>query len=248
MRYIRPVWQNKIELDKKLGIILILLFTISRFAVVLSANTIGNYLYVSLLFIAMILTPFILLTDKGKVAIGYHRPKSHLWVFYSFLIGIVACSAVYFIGYLFFRDTISNWFVYISHSYQNNLAGLNDNNKLQYFLMFAAVSITFSPFGEELLYRGVIHRCFSYDYDDNEASIVDSLSFALVHLAHFGIIYVAGAWDFLFIPSLIWVFLMYLTGRLFYIFREKSGSIFGSIAGHAGFNLAMMFYIFYFIL
>ena len=105
MRYIRPVWQNKIELDKKLGIILILLFTISRFTLVLSANATGNYQYVSLLFVAMILTPFILLTDKGKVAIGYHRPKSHLWVFYSFLIGIVASSAVYFIGYLFFRDT-----------------------------------------------------------------------------------------------------------------------------------------------
>ena len=164
MRYIRPVWQNKIELDKKLGIILILLFTISRFAVVLSANTIGNYLYVSLLFIAMILTPFILLTDKGKVAIGYHRPKSHLWVFYSFLIGIVACSAVYFIGYLFFRDTISNWFVY---------RGVFVFHYLGLFVLFLVYFGFILPFVENILSSvpiGVYQEMFLFNKFKNHVS------------------------------------------------------------------------------
>jgi membrane protease YdiL (CAAX protease family) len=248
MRYLRSTWQDKIELNPKLGIALIVFFGILKYTVVLNAHSTQNFQWVPLVFIAMLITPFILLTNKGHVAIGYNRPKSHLWAFYSFLLGIGTCAFVFFIGEILFKDTNSNWFVYISKSFEPALSQMNEGNKIYYFLAFSAISVTFGPLGEEFLYRGLIHRCFSYEYDDNDASMVDSAAFALSHLCHFGIVFIAGAWDFLFFPALVWLFLMYLTGRMFFIFRTKTGSLFGAIAGHAGFNFAMMFFIFYFIL
>ena len=83
---------------------------------------------------------------------------------------------------------------------------------------------------------------------EQKASILDSLAFALTHLAHFGIVFVAGHWSFLFLPAAIWVMLMFLASRLFFICKVKSGSILGAILCHAGFNLAMTYYIIYFIL
>ncbi|MCB9426435.1 MAG: CPBP family intramembrane metalloprotease [Flavobacteriales bacterium] len=248
MRYIKEQWQNKIKLDPKLGLFLILFFGIARFLLLLNPNQTTSYGLVLLLFLAMIIAPIVLLTDKGKVAIGYNRPKNHFKVFTSFLYGIVASSIIFFLGHLIYKDSMSNWFVYIAHTYESNLAGMTPENKFNLFITYALIGMTFSPIGEELLYRGIIHRCFSYRYDNNQASIITNVAYAITYLAQFGIVFIDNQWQFLFLPALLWVFLMYLTGRLFYTFREKTGSIFGAIFGHAGFNFAMLFYIFYVIL
>ena len=117
-----------------------------------------------------------------------------------------------------------------------------------YFAIFAIIGMTFSPIGEELLYRGLIHQSFVPKFGNNKASILDSLAFAVVHLAHFGIIYTNGNWKFLIIPAILWITLMFLTSRLFYYCKIKTDSIYGAIIGHAGFNLAMTYFIFYHIL
>jgi hypothetical protein len=107
--------------------------------------------------------------------------------------------------------------------------------------------MTFSPFGEELFYRGLVHDSLKVNFGENKASIYDSLAFAITHLAHFGIVYNSDHWEFLFFPSLIWLAGIFLAGRLFYYCRRKTGSVLGAIFAHAGFNLAMMYLIFYFI-
>lgn len=248
MRYLKDQWHNRFELNPKMGFILILVFGVSRFLLLLNTKQVDSYGLILLLFVAMMIFPFLILTNKGMVAIGFNRPHNHWSLLVCFIYGIVTCSVIFFIGQLIYKDTSSNWFVYIANSYQSNLAGMTESNKLNLFITYGLIAITFSPIGQELLYRGLIHRCFYIEYSNNTASIITNAAFALTQLAHFGIIFSGGFWQFLFIPALIWVFLMYLTGRLFYTFREKTGSIFGSIFGHAGFNLAMLFYIFYFIL
>ena len=77
---------------------------------------------------------------------------------------------------------------------------------------------------------------------------INSTAFALTHLAHFGIIYLLGSWRFLLIPALLWVFSMFVASRIFFICKEKTGSILGAIISHAAFNLSMMYFIFYHIL
>jgi membrane protease YdiL (CAAX protease family) len=75
--------------------------------------------------------------------------------------------------------------------------------------------------------------------------MIDSAAFALTHLAQFGIIYSLGSWKFLFWPALIWVVAMFLTCMVFNRVKRESGSIWGAVLTHAGFNFGMGIVIFY---
>jgi membrane protease YdiL (CAAX protease family) len=83
---------------------------------------------------------------------------------------------------------------------------------------------------------------------NNKASIVDSMAFAVVHLAHFGIIYSSGTLELVLMPAILWMVLMFLSSRLFFYCKSKTKSIYGAIISHAGFNFAMTYFIFYHIL
>ena len=117
-----------------------------------------------------------------------------------------------------------------------------------YFLIYALAGMTFSPIGEELLYRGMIHGSFATRLGEQRASLIDSLAFSLTHLAHFGIVYVAGVWTFLVFPGFLWVLFYEGISLCFFVCKEKTGSLLGAILCHAGFNLAMTYFIFYHIL
>jgi len=117
-----------------------------------------------------------------------------------------------------------------------------------YFLPYVKNLLDFIPIGEELFYRGLVHGSFRDNVGDNRASYIDSSAFALTHLAHFGIVYVNGQWNFLFIPSILWVLFIFITSRLFYFCKKRTGSILGAIISHAAFNVTMMYLIFYYIL
>lgn len=240
---------NKLKFNWKFGLILILLFGIPRFLFVLEANRTANYNFTSIIFVIMWLTPFLLLKKGGRTIIGIKWTGNVQWMISSFILGIFACFIVFFIGTYLYQDSIENWFVYISNSYRSiPIEELKGNTKLLYFLLFGVIGMTFSPIGEELLYRGLIHQSFVPKFGNNKASILDSLSFAMVHLAHFGVIYESGSWKFLFVPAILWVTLMFMTSRLFFYCKSKTGSIYGAILSHAGFNLAMTYFIFYHIL
>jgi len=144
--------------------------------------------------------------------------------------------------------TVANPFVYIAGSYTNVPDSLSDEARLIYFLIYAVIGILFSPIGEELLYRGIAHESIASRLGNGGAALVDAGAFALTHLAHFGIVYVAGAWTFLPLPALLWVSAMFLSSLVFYTFRVLTGSIVGAIVAHAAFNLAMTYAIFYSVL
>lgn len=167
---------------------------------------------------------------------------------YCFLLGIMMCLLVFLTGILLYGYTESNWFAYISNSYSTilpeDLAGV----RFMYFAIFGAISMFFSPIGEELMYRGFIHECFEETYGPQGASRIDSAAFAITHLAHFGILYSATGWIIKPFQAILWILAMYLVSRVFFFCRQKSASILGAILAHAGFNLAMTYFIFYFIL
>ena len=125
---------------------------------------------------------------------------------------------------------------------------MEGSEKQIYFLIYAVVGMTFSPIGEELLYRGIIHGSFATQLGERKASWVDSLAFAVTHLAHFGIVFISGAWTFFLLPGLLWVIFMGAVSLLFLACKEKTGSILGAILCHAGYNFAMVYFIFYYIL
>lgn len=53
-----------------------------------------------------------------------------------------------------FGESIANPFVYIASSYSAVPQPLTDTDRMVCFLIFAVINTTFSPLGEEILYRG----------------------------------------------------------------------------------------------
>ncbi|MBT8256850.1 MAG: CPBP family intramembrane metalloprotease [Bacteroidia bacterium] len=240
---------NALKFNWQLGLSLILIFGLPRFFLVLQANQTGNYNFTSLIFVLMALTPFILLTRNGRLAIKLKRPKSIGWILISLLLGLAAGILMYMLGKGLYGETISNWYVYISRSYGSLPAGESfESQKLTFFLIFAVIGMTFSPIGEEFLYRGLIHQSFVQRFGKVWASNIDSIAFALVHLAHFGLVFQDRHLKLLLIPAFIWILIMFLTSKMFFLCKEKTGSIWGAVISHAGFNLAMTYFIFYHIL
>lgn len=247
-RQLRITWFGTHVPNWQLGVLLILLFGIPRFILVLRANVTDNYGAVSILFVLMWCIPFLLFRKAGRKVLGFVGPKSWTWMFVSLGLGVLACVLMFLFAELTYGDSLSNWFHYIAGSYQVDAALLSDQDRLIYFMIYGIVGMTFSPIGEEFLYRGVIHQCFAADFGSRKASILDSAAFGLTHLAHFGIIYHSGVWKFLPLPAISWVLFIFLTGLLFNYCKIKTGSIWGAVICHAAYNLAMMYAIFYHVL
>jgi len=215
---------------------------------VLGASSGNGYSHVSLLFLAMWIVPFLLLNKKGLHLIGLRRPALAKWWGISLFLGFLACLIIYVTGFNLYGNDLSNWFVYIARSYRGAVPLDIASHRTVVFLIFAGIGITFSPIGEELLYRGLIHQCFVPRLGENKASIIDSSAFAISHLAHFGILYTAGGWEFRWVPAFLWVLLMYMTGRLFFYCKDRGGSLYMAVVCHAGFNLAMNYFICFYLL
>ncbi|SHG16425.1 CPBP family intramembrane glutamic endopeptidase [Dysgonomonas macrotermitis] len=244
---LRPFWQKYFSYDWKFGIFLILLFGIPRFILVLQTAASGGYGFVSLIFVLMWFTPFIFLSKEGRKYIGFTKPSKSQWIMLSFFLGMFFCAALFILNTEAYGIDIKNSFYYISRSYTVPREALL-HNRMAVFIPIAITSMIFSPFGEEFLYRGVIHGSFAQQLGERRASYVDSLAFALTHLAHFGIVFYNGQWDFLPLQATIWVAAMFVLSQVLFICRQKGGSIWCAVLCHAGFNLAMTYFILYHIL
>jgi len=237
--------EGKIRFNWVLGLSLILIFGLLRFIAVLYGIQTGDNQYLSIIFTIMILLPFAILSKKGKQYIKIQKPKNLLSLIYSFLLGMTICLAIFFIGQVLYGNELSNWFKYIGESYPIDFTTISASDKQIYFLVFVGIGMTFSPLGEELLYRGLVHGAFLKKYGEKKSAIIDSAAFGLTHLAHFGLIYNNNTWSFYLIPGLIWVTLMFLTGLIFNISKSISNSVLGAIISHMAFNITMTYLIFY---
>ena len=244
---LRKYLSGKLALNAWLGIVLILLFGTVRFAAVLYGIQSGDNKYLSVIFFLMILTPYAMLTKEGRKFIKIQKPKGVLPVVYSLLLGSLICLAIFGLGQVLYGSGISNWFRYIGESYPVDLKTISHEDKKIYFIVFLIIGMTFSPFGEELLYRGLVHGSFATGLGERKAALIDSAAFGLTHLAHFGVIYYNGTWSFYLWPAVIWVLLMFASGLVFNYCKAISDSIVGAIVGHMGFNIAMTYVIFYHI-
>ena len=232
-------WDRLFPYKWVLGLFLVLLFGIPRFILVLNSYISGQSQWVSIVFTLMCFTPLLFLKKAGRREMGMRRSVQPLWLLWGFLLGCGMCLLLFTITKLSFGLELSNPFVYIA-----SLAG-TDNDSAVYFLIYLIIVMSFSPIGEELFYRGVVHQAFKERFGERNASVIDSAAFALTHLAHFGIVYAAGGWKLLPVPALLWLTAMFFTCMVFNRVRQESGSILGAILTHAGFNIAMGFLIFY---
>ena len=241
---LRFFWNRIFQFNWIFGFILLLAVCVPRFILVLNANVTGNYGNIGIIMTISAIVPFIFLSKEGRKKIGIKKPTNFAWILYSFVFGIFISTIIFILGYLLYNNTISNWYVYIGKSY-NLTTDINAQDKLIYFLVYAITGMIFSPIGEELFFRGIVHASISSSMGERNAIIIDGLSFALTHLAHFGLIYISGSWKFLLIPSLLWMLAMFITSLVFMWCKRMTGSLAGAIVSHAGFNMSMIYLIFY---
>lgn len=212
----------------------------------LQADVTGQYQAVSVVFLLMAVLPWVLLTRSGRRRIGVVKPTRWRWMLPGAIAGAGACVVVFALFSMLWAGTMQNAFAYIGSSYSAVPADASVTDRATYFAIFAVIGMTFSPIGEELLYRGGAQECLRRRLGMTRAALVDAAAFAVVHLAHFGVVYTAvGGWAFLPAPASLWVATMFASALVFHAFRVLTGSILGAIASHAGFNLAMTFVIFF---
>ncbi|MBD2700496.1 CPBP family intramembrane metalloprotease [Spirosoma sp. BT702] len=241
---LKPVWNRLFAFNWKFGILLLFVLCIPRFLLVLQANSSANYGSIGLIMLISASCPFIFLTRYGRRKIGLTKPTRYSVLVLALLAGIIFSLLLYYLGISLYNHTESNWYVYIGKSYKIP-ASINESDKAVIFSIIALTSMVFSPIGEEFFFRGIVHSSFAQSFGTKAGSLVDSLAFALTHIAHFGLVFVNHQWLFLPIPALLWVVSMFLVSMLFFRFKTYSGSILGAVLCHSGFNLGMTYSIFY---
>jgi uncharacterized protein len=242
---LRPFWRTIFNFNWKFGLFLILLVCVPRFILVLNANASGNLSSIALIMVASAIAPFIFLSKYGRKEIGITMPKKYNWLLVAFISGLIASILLYFLGQALYGNTYENWYTYIGEKSYKIPAGINQSDKKILFVIMAFTSMTFSPIGEELFFRGIVHSSFEKSIGAQKASIVDSSAFALTHISHFGLVFINNKWDFFMMPTIIWVISMFSVSLMFYFFRKNSNSILGAIICHLAFNLGMTYCIFY---
>jgi len=241
---LKPFWKKLFNFDWKFGLFLIALVCIPRFILVLQANQTGNYGPIGAIMFISALVPFIFLNKYGRKKIRIIGTNKIGGLILSLTIGIAFSLLLYFIGKELYGGSYQNWYKYIGKSYNipQEIAG---KDKFIMFSIMATTGMIFSPIGEELFFRGIVHGSFAKSVGEKKASIIDGLAFALTHIAHFGLVFANGIWNFYPIPTIIWVSSMFLVSFLFFRTIKLTGSLLGAIVCHAGFNLGMIYSIFY---
>jgi membrane protease YdiL (CAAX protease family) len=190
------------------------------------------------------IAPFIFLGKYGRKKIGITKPEKYHWLLIAFATGLAVSVILYFLGEMLYGNSYENWYVYIGKSYKIP-AGIDQHSKAILFLIMALTGMTFSPIGEELFFRGIVHASFAKSIGEKKAGLVEGSAFALTHISHFGLVFINTQWSFLTTPAVIWVTSMFLVSLLFFAFKKYSGSILGAVICHAAFNLGMIGCIFY---
>ena len=175
---LRPFWNRLFNFDWKFGLFLILIICIPRFILVLNANSSGNYGYIGLIMAISAAAPFLFLSKFGQGKVGITKPKNYSWLIIAFGAGLTASILLYFLGQFLYGTSYENWYTYIGKSYKIP-NGINLHDKAILFSIMTLTGMTFSPIGEELFFRGIVHTSFAKSIGDKKASIVDSSAFEI---------------------------------------------------------------------
>lgn len=112
------------------------------------------------------------------------------------------------------------------------------------FALFTVPAMIFSPIGEELFCRGVLvevgRKLAGYAFGVGLSATV----FATAHLLHHGVAVTNGVVSGDAVGGALWFLATFAASLAFSLARLKTGTIWGSVLCHSGFNLGMNAFIF----
>nr|WP_321411232.1 hypothetical protein [uncultured Allomuricauda sp.] len=157
---LKPYWENLFKFNWKFGLILILLICVPRFILVLKANQSGNYGPIGAIMFVSALVPFFFLNKNGRQRIGIKGTNKLGGLILALTVGIAFSFLLYYVGKELYGGSYQNWYEYIGKSYKIP-EGISGKDKLILFSIMAGTGMIFSPIGEELFFRGIVHGCFA---------------------------------------------------------------------------------------
>ena len=241
---LKPFWSRYFKFNWKFGLFLLLIVCVPRFFLVMNANETGNYSLIGIVMLFSALIPFLFLSKYGRKKTGINATKKWKYLILALAIGLLFSIGLYLLGQGLYGQSYENWYEYIGKSY-NIPENISVQGKRTMFIIMAITGMLFSPVGEELFFRGIVHGSFANSVGNKKASIIDSSAFALTHISHFGLVFVANNWDFYVVPALLWVASMFIVSLLFFEMKKRTDAIWGAVLCHSGFNLGMIYCIFY---
>lgn len=178
--------------------------------------------------------PWLLSDKEGRRNLGLTAPKSSNWIFYGSILAFVAVTFCAGFAWVIFEVSNENWFVQHAYMLNESLGSIPEETSLQAkFWIVTIPAMIFSPIGEEFLYRGYIQQSFSKEWGSKIGQIVQASAFAVVHLAHYGLI------PFQPLLILVWLPSMFLIAWIFGWIVQKSESIWPSVIAHVIFNVGL---------
>jgi membrane protease YdiL (CAAX protease family) len=241
---LRPLWQSVLKRAWVLNLILFLALALLRGYGLFGPA--AARMLIMLNFFLMWFLPFIFFSRSGRHAIGLRRPEKPRWLLWGLLLGLGGALATFAIGYALFGSGPDNWYISIRESW-----GIDDSMRQlpveALFMIFTLPAVIFSPIGEELFFRGMIHEGAREAWGSRAATALNALAFAGVHLLHHGLVWDGSGLRVLWVSAGLWVLMMIGVSWLFTQCRQRSGSIWPAVTAHAAFNLGMSALIFAFL-
>ena len=178
--------------------------------------------------------PWLLSGKKGRRELGFRSPISWSWGINGSLLTLGALTFCVAFAWGIFGTSDENWFVQHAYMLRESLASIPEGTSLEtkYWIVTIPAMI-FSPIAEEFLYRGYIQKSFSDEWGPKVGQIVQAGAFALVHLAHYGLM------PFQPLLILVWVPSMFISALILGWIVQKSESLWPAVMAHAIFNVGM---------
>ena len=189
--------------------------------------------------------PFLFLTRQGRREIGLCRQGiTPVALVLCSLAGVVGSLFVFWIGMALYGNSPNNWCVSIRDSFQLNqmLAVMSPATA---FALIALLTMSFTPIGEEFLFRGLIQQSFTLRWNPVIATLVNGFAYGLMHLLHVhGVWHDAAGFHLRLVSGALMVLLLAGLGAIFTLCRLWTGSLWCAVVAHAACNLAMISAIF----
>ena len=114
------------------------------------------------------------------------------------------------------------------------------------FAVIALLTISFTPVGEEFLFRGLIQQSFTLRWNAVIATLVNGFAYGLIHLLHVhGLWHNVSGFHLRLVSGALMVLLLAGLGAIFTLCRLwELGSLWCAVVAHAACNLAMISAIF----
>ena len=241
--FLRPFWNRLAIPPWLLSLLLLALLAAARFY---SAFGPPQARILFLLHILVMWTlPFLFLTRQGRRDIGLRRQgNTPIALVLCSMAGVVGSLFVFWIGMALYGNSPDNWCVSIRDSFQlkHMLAVMSPAAA---FAVIALLTMSFTPVGEEFLFRGLIQQSFTLRWNAVIAVLVNGFAYGLMHLLHVhGVWHDAAGFHLRLVSGALMVLLLAGLGAIFTLCRLWTGSLWCAVVAHAACNLAMISVIF----